>query len=101
MFRQAQHDTMVWYEIIRKKIHPMQAKILAVIAPERFRDEELFVPQAFLTEKGWDVTIASTKTGVATGMLGGTATATITIGQADASDYQALIVVGGYGSVEF
>jgi protease I len=79
----------------------MQAKILAVIAPERFRDEELFVPQAFLTEKGWDVTIASTKTGVATGMLGGTATATITIGQADASQYQALIVVGGYGSVEF
>ena len=79
----------------------MQAKILAVIAPERFRDEELFVPQAFLTEKGWEVAIASTKTGVATGMLGGTATATITIAQADASQYQALIVVGGYGSVEF
>jgi protease I len=79
----------------------MTIKLLAVIAPERFRDEELFVPQAFLTEKGYEVTIASTKTGVATGMLGGTATATTTIAQANASQYQALIVVGGYGSVEF
>lgn len=79
----------------------MPANILAVIAPERFRDEELFVPQAVLTAKGFDVTIASTKTGVATGMLGGTATASITIGQADASQYEAIVVVGGYGSVEF
>ena len=79
----------------------MNIKILAVIAPERFRDEELFVPQAVLTQKGWEVTIASTQTGVATGMLGGTATATTTIAQADANQYQALVVVGGYGSVEF
>ena len=45
-------------------------KILMVIAPDQFRDEELLTPKEVLTQSGATVVVASTQTGEAKGMLG-------------------------------
>lgn len=73
-------------------------KVALVIAPEAFRDEELFVPQEQLKEAGAQAIVASTKTGEAKGMLGGTAQVETTIKDLRANDLDAIVVVGGMGS---
>jgi protease I len=73
-------------------------KILMVIAPENFRDEELFEPKAVFEAEGAVVLIASRSLGRAKGMLGGTAEPDLLLSDAMASDYDAIIVVGGSGS---
>ena len=45
-------------------------KILMIVAPERFRDEEYAVPHAHFIGLGAKVTVASLKKGMATGMFG-------------------------------
>ncbi len=72
--------------------------VLFVIAPNEFRDEELVEPYTYLTGAGWHATIASTQTGEAKGMLGKTITVTETLDTQSASDYDALVIVGGMGS---
>lgn len=74
------------------------SKALLIIAPKNFRDEELFDTKAELEKAGIETTIASTTTSTATGMLGGTAKPGITINEADAKDYDAIVFVGGSGS---
>jgi len=56
-------------------------KMLIVIAPENFRDEELFEPLLVLEETGIEYEIISTEKGRFHGMLGGYATATETISE--------------------
>lgn len=74
------------------------SKVLMVIAPEQFRDEELLEPKRVLTEEGAQVTVASTKSGTAKGMLGATATPEAVVKDLNANDYDAILVVGGMGS---
>lgn len=69
-----------------------------VIAPERFRDEELLEPQRALEQRGVAVTVASTRPGAATGMLGARVKVAGTVQQASAEEYDALAIVGGAGS---
>jgi len=76
-------------------------KILMIIASDKFRDEELFKPRDILTAAGARITIASSKVGPITGMLGGKAQATLDIKQAKAVDYDAVIFVGGIGASEY
>jgi len=73
-------------------------KVLMIIAPRNFRDEELFQPKEELEKTGNSVTIASTTTDIATGMLGGTAKPDLTINNVDVDDYDAVVFVGGTGS---
>ena len=81
---------------------PVATRTVAlVIAPEQFRDEELFVPRQALEKAGFATVVASTRTGTATGMLDGTTEATVTIDALQASDLAALVVVGGMGSPKF
>jgi protease I len=75
-------------------------KVLMVIAPEQFRDEELAEPKAVLEKAGAAVTIASSRKGTATGMLGATANPTLLVQDARPRDYDAIVVVGGMGSPE-
>ena len=72
--------------------------LLFVIAPERFRDEELAIPEEAFREAGIGVDIASTVPGICTGMLGGTVEAVMAFGDADPDDYAGIVVVGGTGS---
>lgn len=72
--------------------------MLLVIAPERFRDEELLVPQQALVEARVRVVVASTRPGRARGMLGAEVAVDRLVSEADPADYDAVVVVGGVGS---
>jgi protease I len=73
-------------------------RVLMIIAPEDFRDEELLEPKQLLTDAGAKVTVASTESGEASGMLGAKVTPDATVAGLKASDYHAVVVVGGMGS---
>ncbi len=73
-------------------------RILFVVAPEQFRDEELLEPKRILEAAGARIAIASTKSGVVTGMLGARIMPQMLVKDAKASDYDAVVVVGGMGS---
>ncbi len=72
--------------------------MLFIIAPERFRDEELLEPQRVLETAGAVVVVASTRPGSATGMLGARVPVACTVQQAEAAAYDALALAGGSGS---
>jgi protease I len=73
-------------------------KILIVVAPEKFRDEELAVPVAAFQKAGIAFDIASTHRGTCTGMLGAKITATLTFEEIDPKLYGGLVIIGGGGS---
>lgn len=73
-------------------------KVLLVIAPQVFRDEELFETREELEKAGFETVVASTAKGTCTGKLGGQAEAVISIEEVRPSGYQALVFVGGMGS---
>jgi protease I len=74
------------------------AKVLMVIAPERFRDEELFITCEELEKAGHEVIIASSSKGICLGSRGGFATATLTLSEVQPENYAAVVFVGGGGS---
>jgi len=74
------------------------AKVVMIIAPERFRDEELFVTKEELEMAGHKIVIASSVKGICPGSRGGFATATMTLNEVKASVYDAVVFVGGGGS---
>ncbi len=73
-------------------------KLLFVIAPERFRDEELLEPKRALEAAGVAVTIASTRPGKATGMLGASVAVDCTVQQVKTEGYDAVAIAGGAGA---
>ena len=76
------------------------AKVLFVIAPIKFRDEELFQPKEVLEEAGHSCTIASTRTEECTGMLGATVTPDLNVSDVSVDEYDAVVMVGGVGVYE-
>jgi len=75
-------------------------KILLVVAPRDFRDEELFVTRAILERAGATLTLASLRTGQVRGMLGGRATATALVDGVPADRFDAIGLIGGDGARE-
>ncbi|TAJ44513.1 DJ-1/PfpI family protein [Methanofollis fontis] len=73
-------------------------KILCAIAPARFRDEELLVPQQTFSDADVETVVASTHTGTCEGMIGATAEATVSFADVSPADYNAIVVVGGIGA---
>ena len=73
-------------------------KVLMIIAPERFRDEELFVTKEELEKAGHETVIASITKGVCPGSRGGQATATLALAEVQVRDYDAVAFVGGGGA---
>ncbi|MBU0753628.1 MAG: DJ-1/PfpI family protein [Planctomycetes bacterium] len=73
-------------------------KVLMVIAPQNFRDEELLVPRKALEEAGFTVEIASTERTTCTGMLGAKAEPDLILKSVKPADYQAVVFVGGSGA---
>jgi len=76
-------------------------KAVLIIASGNFRDEELFETKRAITKSGVETVIASTKTGVIKGMLGGKAEAAILVNELSVDDYDAIIFVGGSGAREY
>lgn len=73
-------------------------RVLCVIAPERFRDEELAEPKRALEAAGYAVTVASTRPGTASGMLGARVAVETTVAHAAAGELGALVIAGGAGA---
>lgn len=71
---------------------------LFIIAPENFRDEELFHPLAVLEKAEIVCTISSLEAGKCIGSKGGEIEAQIGINQINAEDFDAVIFIGGNGS---
>jgi len=76
-------------------------KVLLVIAPRDFRDEEFFTPRRIFEEKGAQVTVASSTKETATGTLGGAVKPNAVFSEVDAADYDAVVIAGGAGSKEY
>jgi len=72
--------------------------VLMIIAPKDFRDEEFKEPYDLFTKSGIKVTVASTDTQPARGMLGMTVKPEITLEQVVPDSFDVLVVVGGTGS---
>lgn len=72
-------------------------KVLFVIAPSGFRDEELFDAKSVLESKGIATTVASIAKGTAAGKLGGKAEVQLALKDAKASEFDAIAFVGGPG----
>ncbi len=77
------------------------AKILMIVAPERFREEELFLTQEELTKSGHKVVVASTKTGICNGSRGGSVIADLLLKDINCDNYDGVVFVGGGGSKIF
>jgi protease I len=73
-------------------------KVVMIIAPQNFRDEELVEPQDVLTEQGAEVKTASSSLPVSKGMLGVQVKPDMLIGDIKPADWDAIILVGGSGA---
>lgn len=73
------------------------ARIALVVAPETFRDEELFETQAELEAAHHDIVIVSKQVGECTGRFGGTTYATLAAADVVTADYDAIVFIGGGG----
>lgn len=76
----------------------MPRRVLFLIAQENFREEELQIPSKVFRDSGYKVTIASIERAEALGMLGSKVMPDLALREANAGEYDALIVVGGSGS---
>jgi protease I len=70
-------------------------KVLMVIPYTQFRDEEFFEPKQILESEGAVVTVASTAVRNCHGTKGGTVQSQVTIADAKAEDFDALVICGG------
>ena len=77
------------------------AKVLFVIAPDNFRDEELFHPKEEIENTGHETAIASLRLGTCTGSEGGTVEAIFPIDNLTEDDFDAIVFVGGRGSAVY
>jgi len=73
------------------------AKVLFIIAPKNFRDEELKEPKDVLESAGHECKVASTTTEPCTGMLGATVTPDLNVSDVNVEEYDAVAMIGGTG----
>ncbi len=76
-------------------------KVVMIISPENFRDEELIEPQNVLTEQGALVKVASLTTETCKGMLGALVRPDMRISDIIPDQWDAIILVGGSGSTKY
>lgn len=76
-------------------------RILMIVAPERFRDEEFFEPRAVFEKNDYQITVGSTRLGKATGVMGGEVDVDVIIDNVSPDDFDAIVISGGGGSKAF
>jgi len=82
----------------------MNKKVLFILMPDGYQDFEFNVPHQTLKTKGFGVDVAGLQQGVAKGKLGSSFTPNLLLSNLSDSDfdkYDAVIVPGGPGSVEY
>lgn len=83
-----------------KNMDSKNKKVLMVVAPVDFRDQEYLDPRNVLEKAGIDVKVASIQRGVAKGADGTDANIDLTIGEANVEDFDAVLFVGGPGMAQ-
>jgi len=73
-------------------------KVVFIVAPEVFRDEEYYKPKKILQDAGISVITASLKTGEITGRFGYKAVSDILVSDIKEKDYGAIVYIGGGGA---
>lgn len=73
------------------------SRVLIVVPPERFRDEELFVTQGVLEDAGHSMLVASTQAGTCPGSRGGSVMA-VDLRSPQCVEFDALVLIGGGGT---
>ncbi len=73
-------------------------KILMVIAPQNFRDEEYNIPKKILSDAGYKVITASKVKTKVKGMLGTVVTPDVLLSEINVQEYVATVFVGGSGA---
>jgi protease I len=76
-------------------------KVLFFIAPKDFRDEEYFIPQEIFKKEGFQTFTVSTIKETAIGKHGGEVDVDFLFTEIDVNDYNAVVFVGGEGSVKY
>lgn len=76
----------------------MAKRVLLIIAPANFRDEELLHTKEELEKAGVETKVASARTAEARGMLGARVIPDIRLDQVRVDDYDGIVFVGGSGS---
>lgn len=76
-------------------------KVLFVIAPVDFRDEELKEPKTILENAGAKTIVANTTGQPAKGMLGSVVKPDLALHQVNSKDFNAIVFVGGSGSAVY
>jgi len=71
--------------------------ILMVIAHNGFQDTEFNTPFKMFKEHGFQVTVASSEPGTATGMRGRKVEPDLLLSEAEVQNYEAIVFVGGMG----
>jgi len=74
---------------------------LLVVPARGFQDEELAGTRRALELAGVQVAIASSRTGILMGMLGGTVRADMLLNQANIGNFDAVVFIGGIGAVDY
>jgi deglycase len=78
-----------------REMTSQEGRVLLVVTPTQFRDEEVFQTRSALEKAGARVRIGSLATRTCHGMLGGTIEADVAIADAQAGDFDALVLAGG------
>jgi protease I len=78
-------------------ISSRKGKILMVLSPKLYQEEELNVPRDYFQKMGYSVVLASKGVKTATGMNGESAKVDLDLKDVKLSDYVAVIFVGGEG----
>ncbi|MBI4436247.1 MAG: DJ-1/PfpI family protein [Candidatus Omnitrophica bacterium] len=76
----------------------MSKRILMVIAPEQFRDEEYTEPRKIFEQAGIVVTVVSSRSGKAVGKFGLEVEVDSLLKEVHATDFDAIVFIGGQGS---
>lgn len=74
-------------------------RVVIVIAPRDFRDEELMIPLEYLRKQKVEVQVASQQTADAVGMLGLHVVPDLELASIDPGEFDGIILVGGSGAV--
>jgi len=73
-------------------------KVVMIIAPSNFRDEELFVTKKVLENGGIEIKVASVKKTSIHGMLGGSVIPDLKLDEINLDEFDGIIFVGGIGA---
>lgn len=73
-------------------------RVLFIIAPKEFRDDELTIPKERLESEGIEVDVASTTTERIKGIMGTTVEPDMDIHDIDPKKYEYMVVIGGPGA---